>query len=115
MFCSMLSGIVSGAAGCIIQVEAELRSGLPYFTMVGRLSNEAKESRHRVESALRALGCPLPPMKVTVNLSPADIRKTGTAFDLPIAAAVMAGLNYIPFTKEPPICLLGELGLDGTV
>ena len=110
MFCSMLSGIVSGAAGCIIQVEAELRSGLPYFTMVGRLSNEAKESRHRVESALRALGCPLPPMKVTVNLSPADIRKTGTAFDLPIAAAVMAGLNYIPFTKEPPICLLGELG-----
>jgi len=111
----MLSGIVSGAAGCIIQVEAELRSGLPYFTMVGRLSNEAKESRHRVESALRALGCPLPPMKVTVNLSPADIRKTGTAFDLPIAAAVMAGLNYIPFTKEPPICLLGELGLDGSV
>ena len=115
MFCSMLSGIVSGAAGCIIQVEAELRSGLPYFTMVGRLSNEAKESRHRVESALRALGCPLPPMKVTVNLSPADIRKTGTAFDLPIPAAVMAGLNYIPFTKEPPICLLGELGLDGSV
>ena len=115
MFCSMLSGIVSGAAGCIIQVEAELRSGLPYFTMVGRLSNEAKESRHRVESALRALGCPLPPMKVTVNLSPADIRKTGTAFDLPIAAAVMAGLNYIPFTKEQPICLLGELGLDGSV
>ena len=115
MFCSMLSGIVSGAAGCIIQVEAELRSGLPYFTMVGRLSNEAKESRHRVESALRALGCPLPPMKITVNLSPADIRKTGTAFDLPIAAAVMAGLNYIPFTKEPPICLLGELGLDGSV
>ena len=115
MFCSMLSGIVSGAAGCIIQVEAELRSGLPYFTMVGRLSNEAKESRHRVESALRALGCPLPPMKGTVNLSPADIRKTGTAFDLPIAAAVMAGLNYIPFTKEPPICLLGELGLDGSV
>ena len=115
MFCSMLSGIVSGAAGCIIQVEAELRSGLPYFTMVGRLSNEAKESRHRVESALRALGCPLPPMKVTVNLSPADIRKTGTAFDLPIAAAVLAGLNYLPFTKEPPICLLGELGLDGSV
>lgn len=115
MFCSMLSGIVSGAAGCIIQVEAELRSGLPYFTMVGRLSNEAKESRHRVESALRALGCPLPPMKITVNLSPADIRKTGTAFDLPIAAAVMAGLNYIPINKEPPICLLGELGLDGSV
>ena len=115
MFCSMLSGIVSGAAGCIIQVEAELRSGLPYFTMVGRLSNEAKESRHRVESALRALGCPLPPMKVTVNLSPADIRKTGTAFDLPIAQCRLAGLNYIPFTKEPPICLLGELGLDGSV
>lgn len=115
MFCSMISGIVLGAAGCIIQVEVELRSGLPYFTMVGRLSNEAKESRHRVESALRALGCPLPPMKVTVNLSPADIRKTGTAFDLPIAAAVMAGLNYIPICKEQPICLLGELGLDGCI
>ncbi|MBS7008063.1 YifB family Mg chelatase-like AAA ATPase [Anaerostipes sp.] len=115
MFCSMLSGIVSGAAGCIIQVEVELRSGLPYFTMVGRLSNEAKESRHRVESALRALGCPLPPMKVTVNLSPADIRKTGTAFDLPIAAAVMAGLNYIPIQEEMNICILGELGLDGSI
>lgn len=115
MFCSMTSGIVSGAAGCIIQVEVELRSGLPYFTMVGRLSNEAKESRHRVEAALRALGCPLPPMKVTVNLSPADIRKTGTAFDLPIAAAVMAGLNYIPIYKKQPICLLGELGLDGSI
>ena len=62
MFCSMISGIVSGAAGVIIQVEVELRSGLPYFTMVGRLSNEAKESRLRVESALRALGCPLPPI-----------------------------------------------------
>ena len=115
MFCSMISGIVSGAAGVIIQVEVELRSGLPYFTMVGRLSNEAKESRHRVESALRALGCPLPPMKVTVNLSPADIRKTGTAFDLPIAAAVMAGLNYIPIQKEMKICIMGELGLDGSV
>lgn len=115
MFCSMISGIVSGAAGVIIQVEVELRSGLPYFTMVGRLSNEAKESRHRVESALRALGCPLPPMKVTVNLSPADIRKTGTAFDLPIAMAVLAGLNYIPINKELNICILGELGLDGSV
>lgn len=109
------SGIVSGVTGHLIHVEVEIRNGLPYFTMVGYLSKEAAEARERVASALRSIGHPLPSMKITVNLSPANIRKSGTAFDFPIAVAFLACLGLIPSDQLHNFCVLGELGLNGRI
>lgn len=81
MYQEVISGIVRGVAGQLIHVEVEIRNGLPYFTMVGCLSKEAAEAKERVASALRSIGHPLPSMKLTVNLSPANI-KEGHSFRL---------------------------------
>lgn len=115
MYQEVRSGIVYGVAGQLIHVEVEIRNGLPYFTMVGYLSKEAAEAKERVASALRSIGHPLPSMKITVNLSPANIRKSGTAFDFPIAVAFLACLGLIPSKELNEICILGELGLNGMI
>lgn len=111
----VLSGIVRGVAAQLIHVEVEIRNGLPYFTMVGCLSREAAEAKERVASALRSIGHPLPSMKLTVNLSPANIKKKGTAFDFPIAVAFLACLGLIPGSELKGICILGELALNGRI
>lgn len=115
MYQDVISGIVYGVAGQLIHVEVEIRNGLPYFAMVGYLSKEASEAKDRVSSALRSIGHPLPAMRITVNLSPAQIRKKGTAFDFPIAAAFLACLGLIPSKPLKEICILGELGLNGII
>lgn len=115
MYQEVLSGIVRGVVGQLIHVEVEIRNGLPYFTMVGCLSKEAAEAKERVASALRFIGHPLPSMKLTVNLSPANVRKTGTAFDFPIAVAFLACLGQIPPAELKDTCILGELGLNGQI
>lgn len=115
MYQEVISGIVCGVTGRLIRVEAEIRNGLPYFSMVGYLSKESMEAKERVASALRAIGHPLPSMKITVNLSPANIRKSGTAFDFPIAAAFLACFGLIPKDCLKNTCILGELGLDGRI
>ena len=73
------------------------------------------EAKERVASALRSIGHPLPSMKITVNLSPANIRKNGTAFDFPIAVAFLGCLNLIDASKLDDICIMGELGLNGKI
>ena len=73
-----------------MQVEADVCDGMPSFEMVGVLSSEVKEAKERVKAALRNSGIKLAPKKITVSLYPADIRKTGTGFDLPIALAVLS-------------------------
>ena len=83
--------------------------------MVGYLSKESMEAKERVASALRSIGHPLPSMKITVNLSPANIRKNGTAFDFPIAVAFLGCLNLIDASKLDDICIMGELGLNGKI
>ena len=83
--------------------------------MVGYLSKESMEAKERVASALRSIGHPLPSMKITVNLSPANIRKNGTAFDFPIAVAFLGCLNLIDASKLEDICIMGELGLNGKI
>ena len=115
MYQEVISGIVRGVAGQLIHVEVEIRNGLPYFTMVGCLSKEAAEAKERVASALRSIGHPLPSMKLTVNLSPANIKKKGTAFDFPIAVAFLACLGLIPGSELDKICILGELALNGKI
>lgn len=115
MYCKVLSGTVQGVGGLLIWVEADVSDGLPGFSMVGMLSAEVKEAGERVRTALKNSGYRIPPKKITVNLSPADIRKEGAAFDMAIAAAILANLGYIPQENLKNILMIGELSLNGDV
>ena len=88
MFCSVASASVYGIEAQIIKCEADCVDGLPMFTMVGYLGSEVREAKDRVRTAIRNSGLVMRPKHITVNLSPADLKKQGTAFDLPIAVAV---------------------------
>lgn len=111
----ILSAFVRGMDVCFITVEADVSDGLPIFEMVGYLSCEVKEARERVRTALRNSGIKLPPKKITINLSPANIRKAGTGFDLPVALAVLAALGAIPQKEVERMLVIGELSLDGSI
>lgn len=115
MFNKIFSCGVRGVEGYLVSVEADVSYGLPGFTMVGYLSEEVREAQERVRTALRNTEFPLPPRRVTVNLSPAGIRKEGTAFDLAIAVAVLCCLEWIEASGIKNSAFLGELGLDGEV
>lgn len=113
MFSFVNSGTVYGMKSFIVTVEADASSGLPGFEMVGLLNSEVKEARERVKVALKNIGYSLPPLKITINLSPANLRKNGTKFDLPIAVALLCALGEIKQSSTEKILFLGELGLDG--
>ena len=115
MFSKVFSGAILGLDGFIISVEADVSNGLPVFDMVGFLASEVKEARERVKIALKNCGYRLPSKRITVNLSPADIRKAGTAYDLPIAIAILGALGYIPEIVLKDVLIIGELSLDGSV
>lgn len=115
MFSQVYSGTVCGADGQIVLVEADVSNGFPSYTMVGYLASEVKEARERVLTALKNAGVPGVIGKIIVNLSPAGIRKEGTAFDLSIAAAMLASMAYVPEKSVADTLILGELSLDGTV
>lgn len=107
-------GII-GVEGVPILVEADVSDGLPGFSMVGYLSSQVKEAQDRVRTALKNSGFRIPAKKITINLSPADIRKEGTAFDLPIAIAILSASGMIRSSGLSNCVFSGELGLDGTV
>ncbi len=115
MYSKVYSAAVRGLSGQLVTVEADLSDGLPGFDMVGALSGEVKEAMARVKTALKNCGFRLPPKKVVVNLAPASLRKFGTAFDLPIAAAVLSALGQIPGAALAGTLIVGELGLSGQV
>lgn len=116
MYSKVYSGIPVGIDGMLISVEADISNGLPSFDLVGYLAASVKEARDRVRSALRNTGFILPAQRITVNLSPADIRKDGTGFDLSIAVAVLIAMQVIPYSEKfNSIVFLGELGLDGSI
>lgn len=115
MFSESYCAAIQGIEGCIIQVEADVSDGLPCFSLVGYLASEVKEARERVRIAIKNSGYRLPPKKITVNLSPADIRKDGTGYDLAIAVAVLAAFGYIPQSELHQYVFLGELSLDGQI
>ena len=96
MYSTVLSGALHGVTAYLVSVEVDIANGLPAFLMVGSLSTEVRESRERVTVALKNVGLNLPPKRITVNLSPADRRKEGTAFDLPIAVGVLESMGMIP-------------------
>lgn len=113
MVCKAFSAALCGINAVMVQVEADVRNGLPAFQLVGALAAEAKEAKERVRVAMENAGFRLPPKHITINVSPADIRKEGTAFDLPIAISVLAAFGYISKEKLKNCILIGELSLDG--
>ena len=115
LFASVLSAAISGMEVCPVQVEADVSSGLPCFTMVGFPSTQVKEAQDRVRTALKNNGISVPPKKVTVNLAPADLRKEGAGFDLPVAAAVLAASGFIEPQLLRNVMVVGELSLNGEV
>ncbi len=115
MYSTVLTGALQGVSAYPVCVEADVSGGLPAFLMVGSLSLETRESRERVMIALKNVGLDMPPCHITVNLSPGDRRKEGTAFDLPIAVAVLEAMGKIPKGAGRNILFLGELGLNGEI
>lgn len=115
MFGKVSSAVLHGIESRIISVEADVSDGLPQFSMVGYLSAEVREAQDRVRTALKNSGYKLLPKKITVNLTPADLRKAGSWFDLPIAVAVLAAYGYVPAALLEGVFLAGELGLDGSL
>ncbi|MHB1097658.1 MAG: YifB family Mg chelatase-like AAA ATPase [Gemmatimonadaceae bacterium] len=115
MLASVHSAAVIGVDAHPVLVEVDVARGLPTWSIVGLASNAVKEARERVSSALVNAGFEVPARRTTVNLSPADQVKTGTAFDLPIALAVLAASGQIPAECVEGLCVAGELGLDGSV
>jgi magnesium chelatase family protein len=98
-----------------VEVEVDMARGLPTFTTVGLPDNAVKESRERVLSAIANLGVSLPPRRTTVNLAPADRRKEGPGFDLPIAIGLLAAAGVVPAEAASGYILVGELALDGSL
>lgn len=115
MLASVHSAAVLGVEALPVLVEVDVARGLPAWSIVGLASSAVKEARERVCSALANAGFEVPARRTTVNLSPADQVKTGTAFDLPIALAVLAASGQISPDCLSGICAAGELGLDGTI
>ncbi|MBR1524157.1 MAG: YifB family Mg chelatase-like AAA ATPase [Lachnospiraceae bacterium] len=106
---------LSGLIGKEIRVEADMSEGLPVFEMVGFLGGEVKEARERVRTALKNSGVSLPPKRITVNLSPADIKKSGTSYDLAVAVSLLKLLGKLPPESADGMVVIGELGLSGEI
>jgi len=98
-----------------VDVQVQVTSGLPAFTIVGLPDKAVAESRERVRGALSAVGLALPAKRITVNLAPADMPKEGSHFDLPIALGMLAAMEVLPAEEMAQFCVLGELGLDGSI
>src|SRR5919106_5416512 len=112
MLAKVYSGAVVGLEGELIEVEVDLLPGLPAVNVVGLPDTAVKEARERVRSAVRNSGCVFPHKRITVSLAPADIRKEGPSFDLPIAVGVVLASEQV-LADVSGALFLGELSLDG--
>src|SRR6201985_243789 len=115
MLSSLRSAAVFGVDACPVHVEVDVGVGFPSFTMVGLPDTSVRESRDRVRSAIRNSGFEFPPHRITVNLAPADVRKAGSSFDLPIALGVLAAQGVVERRHIADTVLLGELSLDRAI
>ncbi len=115
MLSKILSAGIIGIEPYLVEVEVDAVRGLPSFTTVGLPDNAVKESKDRVQSALKNSGYLLPPQKITVNLAPADIKKEGASYDLPIAIGMLVATGKVSAGKLDKFVILGELALDGTL
>ena len=115
MLAQLKSAALQGVESYIVEVEVNLTSGLPAFSVVGLPEGAVREGRERVMAALENAGFPVPPRKITVNLAPADVRKSGSAFDLPIALGLLVGMGVIPAEALGGMVVVGEVSLDGAL
>jgi magnesium chelatase family protein len=115
MLAAIRSSAVLGIDAYDVTVEVDVALGLPQWFIVGLAASAVKESRERVGAALVNAGFTVPPRRITVNLAPADTRKEGTGFDLPIALGVLVGTGVIPAASVARCVAVGELGLDGSI
>jgi len=113
MFVTINSGAMRGIECVPVSVEVDVSRGLPGFDMVGFLSSELKEAKERVRVALKNTDIDFPVAKITVNLSPANLPKSGTSYDLPIAVGILAAAGYISKQDVEGIFMAGEVGLNG--
>ena len=115
MLASILSCGLSGIDGFAVAAEVNLMNGMPMFEIVGLPDASVKESRERVRAALKNSGFAFPNGRITVNLAPADLKKEGPAYDLPIALGLLACAGGIDPERLKGVCVIGELSLDGSV
>jgi magnesium chelatase family protein len=111
----VLSSAVIGVDAYLVEVEVDIAPGLPNFSMVGLPEASVKESKERVKSAIGNSGYTFPDDRITVNLAPADIKKEGTGFDLPIALGILAATGIVSQKAISRYLVLGELSLDGRI
>lgn len=107
--------MLHGVEACAVQVEVDVSFGMPIFAMVGLPDASVRESRDRVRSAVKNSGFEFPPHRITINLSPADVRKVGAAFDLPIALGILAATGVVEPERLRDVLVVGELSLDGAI
>lgn len=112
---SVMSATLLGARGYSVQVEVHVGRGLPGFSMLGLPDEACREARDRVRAAVLSSGLSWPDQKITVNLAPPHHRKTGSGLDLPIALGVLAATQQVPIEALHSTCVIGELGLDGSI
>jgi magnesium chelatase family protein len=115
MLAKVNASAVLGIDAYVVEVEADISTGMPAFTTVGLPDGAVKESKERVTSAIKNTGFAFPLKRVTINLAPADIRKEGSAFDLPIAVGILSATGQISGGRLNKNIILGELSLDGTL
>jgi magnesium chelatase family protein len=115
MLAAVRSAALVGIDAYDVIVEVDAAQGLPQWTIVGLAASAVKESRERVGAALVNSGFKVPPRRITVNLAPADVRKEGTAFDLPIAIGILVATGQLATAATDQRMFVGELGLDGAL
>ncbi len=115
MYSKVICSCIKGINGVLTYVEADSSNGLPNFLMVGNLASSVKEAGDRVRTALKNSNVEIPAKKVTINIAPADLRKDGTVFDLPIAVAILKSLNLIDDKIADGYAFIGELNLSGEI
>ncbi|MBD5544378.1 MAG: YifB family Mg chelatase-like AAA ATPase [Lachnospiraceae bacterium] len=115
MFCKVMSGALQGIECYLVTVEVDISTGLPCMELVGFLSSEVREAKERVRVAMHNCNASVPTGRVTVNLSPANVRKAGSSFDLPIAAGILGAMKRVEEIWFSQALFAGELGLDGSI
>ncbi len=115
MYGAVTSAAIVGVEARLVSVEADISRGMPSFSMVGYLAGEVREAQERIRAAIHTIGVTLPVGRVTVNLSPADVRKEGAAFDLPIAVALLTAAGVLPIQGIAGTLIVGELSLSGQI
>jgi len=115
MLAKVVSSAVYGLDGYLVDVEVDISQGLPMFSVVGLPDLAVKESRDRVRGAMKNTGLNFPIKKITVNLAPADVKKEGSAFDLPMAIGILVAEGGLAPERITPCAIVGELSLDGAL